>query len=314
MGKSKRLTMTTMFHLNSLAAERLRRCDRQLAALKIARHGGVYDFGIATPGSLAAGIALAEVATASLARVSIGPPDRGRSPRPLVCVQTDAPVEACMASQYAGWPVQTDKYFAMGSGPMRAKRGREAVLEELNVSDPSPEIVGVLEGDTLPGDSVVQYVAQEAGGQSDAVLLAIAPTTSLAGAIQIVARSVETAMHKLHSLGGDLRRICCGVGSAVLPVSGGKFLTALGRTNDAILYGAEVTLWTDDPEQLDLIERLPSCASRDWGRPFAAVFADYGHDFYKVDAALFAPAVITLIDVVSGESRTAGEFRPDLLK
>ena len=34
----------------------------------------------------------------------------------------------------AGWPVQCEDFFAMGSGPMRMLRGREPMLEELALS------------------------------------------------------------------------------------------------------------------------------------------------------------------------------------
>ena len=45
-------------------------------------------------------------------------------------VRTDEPVAACMASQYAGWQVAVGKFFAMGSGPMRAAWGREKLFDD----------------------------------------------------------------------------------------------------------------------------------------------------------------------------------------
>ena len=55
-------------------------------------------------------------------------------PGPAVQVASDDPVLACMASQYAGWQVSVGKYFAMGSGPMRAAYGKEAALRPHRLS------------------------------------------------------------------------------------------------------------------------------------------------------------------------------------
>ena len=78
--------------------------------------------------------------------------------------------------------------------------------------------------------------------EPSSVTLLVAPTASLAGGVQVVARSVETAMHKLAELKFDLARIVSAHGSAPLPPVAGDDLAAIGRTNDAILYGARVVL------------------------------------------------------------------------
>jgi len=33
----------------------------------------------------------------------------------------------------------------------------------------------------------------------------------------------------------------------------------------------------------------PQPGSRDYGKPFGAIFKEYGFDFYKIDPMLFAP-------------------------
>ena len=60
-----------------------------------------------------------------------------------------------MASQYAGWQISVDmapgpdgkskKYFAMGSGPMRAAAGREELFDTIGHREASPVAVGVLD-------------------------------------------------------------------------------------------------------------------------------------------------------------------------
>jgi methenyltetrahydromethanopterin cyclohydrolase len=220
-----------------------------------------------------------------------------------------------MGSQYAGWKISVGDFFAMGSGPMRARRGGESVLERYSLTDHGPDVVGVLECDSLPSSDVVGYIAQQCSTTPEHVTLCIAPTRSLAGVIQVVARSIETALHKLFELGFDLTAVVAGHGTAPLPPIAKDFVEGIGRTNDAILYGGHVTLWVDgDDEELRSIgPRVPSRASRDYGRPFAKIFKDYHFDFYQVDPGLFAPAVVTLVNQRTGNAFRFGAFQPSLL-
>jgi methenyltetrahydromethanopterin cyclohydrolase len=249
----------------------------------------VIDFGVHSRGGILAGQNLARICMSDRVKVTPHPPDYSLGPWPLLQVQTDDPVHACMASQYAGWPVSKDKFFAMGSGPMRVKRGKEPVLEHLKISDP--------------------------GSKVQDIVLCVAPTRSIAGTVQVVARSVETSMHKLYELGFDLRSVVSGYGSAPIPPPAIDFVQGIGRTNDAILYGGHVTLWvnsTDDQVQA-LGPQVPSIASRDFGAPFAKTFKKYDFDFYKVDPGLFSPAMITIVNLKTGRSFRYGGLRPELL-
>ena len=130
-----------------------------------------------------------------------------------------------------------------------------------------------------------------AASRPNELTLLVARTSSPAGTVQIVARSVETALHKLHVLGFDLARIERGRGMAPLPPPCDDDLAAIGRTNDAILYGGVVELFVrgDDESLEEIGPRVPSSASADFGRPFAEIFARYEHDFYRIDPLLFQP-------------------------
>jgi methenyltetrahydromethanopterin cyclohydrolase len=232
-----------------------------------------------------------------------------------VQVVTDQPLLACMASQYAGWQIAGEKYFGMGSGPMRALSRREPLFASLGVAESSDVAVGVLESGTLPSDEVCREIAAKCGVGPERLTLCVAPTASLAGTVQIVARSVETALHKLHELGFALEKVQSGYGVAPLPPVAKNDLAAIGRTNDAILYGGDATLWVrcDDAEILDVGPRVPSSASADHGRPFAEIFARYQGDFYKIDPLLFSPAVVTFNNLSSGRSFRFGRVEPDVL-
>ncbi len=307
-------------NLNESAWQRCARMLDGVAAYGVAvddsQGARLIDCGVRQAGGLMAGCLLAEICLAGLGRVSIvpGPGDEGLSP--WVSVTTDQPVQACIASQYAGWPIQGEKFFAMGSGPMRAVRGREAILTELGLGEKATRAVGILESRKLPERAICQQIAAECGIELPDLTLLIAPTASLAGTVQVVARTVETALHKLHTLGFDLRRVLSGYGIAPLPPVAADDLQGIGRTNDAVLYGGEVTLWIRESDRRlqEIGPQIPSQASRDFGRPFAQIFAACGNDFYKIDPLLFSPAVVTLISLESGRSFRFGRRRPDLLR
>jgi methenyltetrahydromethanopterin cyclohydrolase len=289
----------------------LARGDTLRVAIHVIAGACVVDCGISVPGGLQAGLGLARVCLADRAEVSMVPSQHG----PAIQVTSDDPVSACMASQYAGWQITVGKYFAMGSGPMRAHYGKEALFEHLPGKETSPVAVGVLETRKLPTDEVIAYLTDRLMLPATQMAILCAPAASIAGSIQVVARSLETALHKLHELKFDLRQIISGFGVAPLPPIAADEITAIGRTNDAILYGGEVTVWVQaDDEQLAAIgPHVPSSSSKDHGAPFAEIFEHYQRDFYQIDPHLFSPAIITFCNLKSGRKHVFGRLEPDVL-
>jgi methenyltetrahydromethanopterin cyclohydrolase len=313
--------MLSTMKLNERALQRCQPLIDSATELRVVverEEGGarLIDCGVDAEGGLEAGRALAEVCMAGLARVDFVPGQTDLWPGPAVTVTTDQPIAACMASQYAGWQIAGERYFAMGSGPMRAVRGREPLLEKIGFRQRSPHVVGVLESAKLPPAEVCMHVADECGVQTDDLTLLVAPTSSLAGSIQVVARTIETALHKMFELGFDLFRVTSGYGVAPLPPVAADDLTGIGRTNDAVLYGGRATLWVrgDDANLAEIGPHIPSSSSVDHGQPFAAIFERYGRDFYKIDPLLFSPAVVTLVNLDTGRSFSFGETRADVLR
>ena len=313
--------MAEMNHnLNLRAWELCERLVADAAALRIdvrqlPGSARLIDCGAQTAGGLEAGRRLAEICLAGLGQVALVPGDRDLWPGPAVQVVTDAPLAACMASQYAGWEVKEKNFFALGSGPMRAAAAREEIFAKIGCTEKPDRAVGVLETRTPPPPEVVADIAAKCGVAADRLTLLYAPTASQAGTLQIAARSVETALHKLFELGFDLNRVESGFGTAPLPPVAGKDIGAIGRTNDAILYGGEVTLWVrgDDESLLAVGPKVPSSASADHGRPFADIFEHYGRDFYRIDPHLFSPAVVTFVNLDSGRTQRFGHTLPRVI-
>jgi methenyltetrahydromethanopterin cyclohydrolase len=275
----------------------------------------IIDCGVHAHGSIEAGRRLAEVCMSGLGRVDHDPipPEIWQGHAVSVC--SDSPVAACMASQYAGWQIIGEKYFAMGSGPMRAAACREELFKDIGHCERPDVCVGILETSKLPPDSVCADIAEKCRVSTNQLTLLAARTASPAGTVQIVARSLETAMHKLHVLGFDLRRIQRGGGGAPLPPMAPDDRTAIGWTNDAILYGGAVILDVigDDESLQGIGPRVPSSASADYGRPFADIFNRYDNDFYRIDPMLFSPAFVRFRNLETGNEFPYGHPSPDVL-
>ncbi len=276
----------------------------------------ILDCGIAVEGGLQAGLAMARVCLAGQAEVALVPGSWDDLPVPLVQIHSDHPVLACMASQYAGWQVSVGKFFAMGSGPMRAAYGKEELFDRIPGREQASAAVGVLEAHKLPGDDVTAYLAERLNLSPSKLTLLAAPASSQAGNVQVVARSLETALHKLYELKFDLGQIVSGYGAAPLPPVAADFLGAIGRTNDAILYGGQVVLWVraDDEQLAEVGPKVPSSASPDHGAPFADIFERYQRDFYRIDPLLFSPARIVFQNLKSGRCHVFGRIEREILR
>jgi methenyltetrahydromethanopterin cyclohydrolase len=276
----------------------------------------VIDCGARAAGGFEAGRAFAEVCMAGLGTVAYAPLVLEGRWLPALTVTTDRPAVACLAAQYAGWRIDRDGYFAMGSGPGRALIRAEELYDDLDWDERAGAAVLCLETREPPPAGVADFVAERAGVPPAALTLLMAPTASVAGGVQIAARVVETALHKLHELDFDVRRVVAGFGSCPLPPVAGDDLAAIGRTNDAVLYGGQVhlTVEGDDDGLRELVERLPASASPDHGEPFGKVLKDANFDFYAIDPLLFSPAQIRLTSAGSGRSFEAGRVDLEVLE
>ena len=203
------------------------------------------DLGSNVPGGLEAGRRLGEICMGGLGTVTLTS-SSGLERWPLgVVVHSSNPVVACLGSQYAGWTITDDSgFFALGSGPARALSRVEELYKELGYIDHHNKGALVIEGDKAPPPGVATKVAEACGIKTSDLTVLYAPTGSLAGTVQIAARVLEVALHKAHALHFDLGNIVDGYGVAPIAPPIPDFVKAMGRTNDAIIYGGRCLLYT----------------------------------------------------------------------
>jgi methenyltetrahydromethanopterin cyclohydrolase len=272
------------------------------------------DCGDRAVGGLEAGRRIAEICLGGLGHVALETTDTDSAWPFVVTVHTAQPVLACLGSQYAGWSLSGEdngkKYNVLGSGPARAIGSSEKLFDELGYRDEANSGTLVLEADNPPPPALVQQVAKACRLKPDQLSFIYAPTSSLAGTVQIAARCLEVALHKSHELQFPLNHIVDGIATAPLPPPASNFVEAMGRTNDAIIYGGRAQLFVSGgaKEAKALAENLPSLKSKDYGKPFADIFAAVKGDFYAIDRMLFSPAMVTVTSLKSGESFIGGRI------
>ena len=272
----------------------------------------IVDCGVNREGGIMAGKLFSEACMGGLAQVEFSYTRFGMN----VNVSTDYPKEACMGSQFAGWKIKVGDFFALGSGPARSLARDEKLFKTLGYQDDCPEAVIALETRTMPSSEVASYIAEKAGVAPEKLYILVAPTASLVGSVQISARIVETGLHKLHELGFPLDAVLSGYGTCPVAPIAKSDLTAMGITNDCILYGGQTRycVSTEDQQVEKIIDKVPSSASRDYGQPFYDIFKKYDKDFYKIDPHLFSPAEIFVNNVTTGSCYHAGGVNEDVLK
>ena len=278
----------------------------------------LIDLGIKAKSGFAAGRFMTEVCLGGLGKTSVTTMGYGDIALPSIHVETDFPALATLGAQFAGWQIKTSDYFAMGSGPARAVALKPKELyQKIAYSESSESAVLVLEADHYPTEDAIKYIAQECKTTPANVYLLVAPTSSMAGTVQISGRIVESGIHRLTELGFDPKKILYGCGYAPISPIHPNAAKAMGRTNDAISYGG-ATFYSvdsdDDAKLKELINRAPSSASKDYGRPFYEIFKAANFDFYKIDPGIFAPATFSITNIRTGITHTAGKINPTLLK
>lgn len=296
-----------------LVAQLLQQADA--LQLDISQHDSGCTIVDAGRGIREAGRLIAEICMGGLGKVHVVDSPRFSQWPGTISVTSDHPVLACLASQYAGWALSHEKFFSLGSGPARALAQREDLFKELDYQDVSDSTCIVLETNMTPPMEIVEKIIRDTRVEPQNLTIILTPTTSIAGATQIVGRVLEVALHKAHTLHFPLSDIVSGSGVAVLPPTASDFMTAMGRTNDAILFGGTVNLQVrgSNAAAAKLAEELPSLASKDYGKPFAQIFKSYNMDFYQIDPLLFSPAQVTISNLDSGEVFEGGRLNAELI-
>lgn len=258
--------------------------------------GGISDVGISIPGDLSDIMAM-----------------------PAVKVKTDFPALSTLGSQKAGWKIDVDGYYAIGSGPAQTHKFPDNEIYKMyDYTEDSDVAIITLEADSLPDEKVADYIADECNVKAENLTILVAPTSSLVGSIQISGRTLETGVYKMHEIMNfDVTKITYAAGITPITPVDPDSKKAMGKTNDAIIFGGRAYYYIepDNGESLEeLATNLPSSSSDKYGQSFIELFEEADCDFYKMPKDVFAPAQIIVNDMVTGEIFHTGFIDLERLK
>ena len=268
----------------------------------------VIDCGVNAKGSIKGGELFTKVCLGGISDVGISIPGdlSDIMAMPAVKVKTDFPALSTLGSQKAGWKIDVNGYYAIGSGPAQTHKFKDNKIYEItNYVEDSDVAVITLEADTLPNEDVAEFIANECGVSTENLTILVAPTSSLVGSIQISGRAIEVGVYKMFEIMYfDITKITYAAGITPITPVDPDSLKAMGKTNDAIIFGGRTYYYIEPSagESLEeLAKNLPSSASDNYGQSFIELFESAGRDFYKMPKDIFAPAQVIVNDMVTGE-------------
>ena len=287
----------------------------------------LIDAGIKSKGGFLAGEMVTEICLGGYGKAKTFPVQYGDIILPCVYVQTDYPALSTLGSQFAGWQIKAGEYSAIGSGPARALALKPKKLyKKLGYRDEADTAVLVLETEEKPPETVIHEIAEKCNVSTENLFLIVFSTTSLTGSTQVSGRIVETGLHKLEKLGLDPLTAKHAWGYAPIIPLHPRSGEAMGRTNDAILYGgiANYIVSYDDDEKLEnIVKQAPSTTSklmqeaRELAKKnprFLEIYKEAGFDFYKIDPNIFAPAIVSINNLKTGKTFRAGSLDIPVMK
>jgi len=235
-----------------------------------------------------------------------------------VQLAVERPLIACLASQIAGWQLGEGEFATIGSGPARAVAAVEGdpYMEMTPYRESADEVVLCVQDSRPPTPEMAAAVAGSCGVGPEDVYLLLAPAACLVGSVQVSARILEQVCHKMFENGFDVAKVTNCRGSApVAPIVKDE-VKAMGRINDALLYGSETEFWVDaaDGEIKEIVGKLTSLdSSPQYGTPFEEIFEAAGCDFFHIDHQVHSIGRIRMHNVRTGTSFAAGEYHHELI-
>lgn len=227
-----------------------------------------------------------------------------------VRVMVDRPIESCVASALAGWKIETGPDAAILSGPARALNSEpDHYFDLIPYRDRWHEAVITVQMRKPVTDALAETIARACRVSPDDLYILATRHASLVCAVQVAARGVELAMHRLSLEGFDITCIRYASSIAVIPPVAADEAVAFGRNNDALIYGNEVTLAVDSSDEViaRIVPRAVTAASPIGGRLFADLYREAGYNFHAIPPEMHTPSVLHVTNINTGTTVSAGQ-------
>lgn len=238
---------------------------------------------------------------------------------PTAEVMIDDPMLSVIACEAGAWQLGEGEFAPVGSGPARAKANADRFAQKVEYEDPSSHVLLQMQINRLPEEEALRFVADACSIPLANLIVLVAPSASLVGAVQVASRAFEQCIISLaRSTSFDISTIVYGYGAAPIPPVIKDETLAMGRINDALVYGGSGGMWLrhhDDDEVRRTAEALPFSvqAGEDYGKGYAEIYETYGRSLFNIPAKLDSPAKIMMTNMLTGTVAVAGKIDEDVL-
>lgn len=277
----------------------------------------VIDMGQKVMGSWLAGKYYAEICMGGLGEVTFDTMKLDEFTIPTVCVTTSHPVLAGWVSQKHAEPIEGSGNQPILAGPAKALLNpRDESIEIAGYTDSSDVAVAPFQTSEPITEETAEWFAKACNIKPENLYMLVAPSNSLVCSIQVNARPIDNITHRLHAMGVDLADIKFAMSRSPISPLVLDELEAMGRINDSMIYGAwcHVALRGDDAMIEEILPKLPSQASDQYGKTFKQIFVEHDQDFHKIDLRIHSLAQIQLNNIVSGSTYTVGNINYEMLR
>jgi len=279
----------------------------------------VIDMGLEAKGGWRAAKLYTLISIGGLGEVSYEPFEIAGRTLTAVRVMIDHPIEGCVASQIAGWRLESPgkEHAAILAGPGRAlNTSPDHYFEWTDYRDKHHESVVAIQASEPISVEMADMIARACAVDTGDLYVLIAPNRSLVTAVQVAARIVEQTLHRLAEEGMDLRCLRYAYGFGVIPPLVDDDLLSMGRINDSLLYGGIANIAVESTDELcaEIAPKVIAAACDAYGRPFIEIYEDAGRDFYEIPIELHSPAVVHLNNLTTGHTFSAGSINYDVLE
>lgn len=315
-----------MVSVNKRAMEIVRTIIREKDALNVGvstlKNGStVIDMGVNYKGGYQAAKHLVEITLGGLGYLQYGNFDLDGLELPQVEIYVDSPVIACLGSQLSGWALpelKTNNIVPLISGPIRTIVKEDKFAKAFPYEDKNDEVVVALQGGLIPDIRLTDYLASKSGVDPDKVYVLTAAAGSLAGIVNVVARTLETSLWRLHALGFNPEKVFSAWGKAPIPPISKDEYTSMIRSNTFVYYGGTVglTVDCDDKEITDILKKvvLSKETTDQYGIPFGKLLTEANGNIFEMTKFVHSVTKVILYNVNSGNTFKCGETDLEVLK
>ena len=278
----------------------------------------VIDCGIEAEGSIEAGLLFTKISLGGIADVHLNFPIDD-SIFPAVQVATSFPVLATLGCQAASWNINKGDFFGMVCGPGRALAQKPSKIYKLiDYKDENNTAILCIESDKLPTEEIIDYIAEKCHVDKKNLFILMIKTACIVEYIQMAGRAIELGVFRLvEQIGFAKEKILHAIGTGFIPPLSGDANASNDRVNNALIYGTKLLLVveSDSNDNLEeLVAKLPSKSSNNYGKKFLELFNEAGKDFANFDLTILAPTEIIVNDIRTGKTYHEGKLNLKILK